>query len=162
MDQTKTKEYKEWKKKILDGSEPNSPLTREAREATIVIENIGWESVTNTNDQEPAACEADPICEAPAVIENISGESTTTTNEQEPSILEIAAQEILPTNPMSIQEMDEIVDRIIRELEEDDEIRDLVGNINSDDEGIEINIDTELDAVLEPFDYQLEVEGVDW
>ena len=61
--------------------------------------------------------------------------------------------------------MDRIVDEIIRDLERDDQVRELLDNIDEndeEDEGIEINIDTELRAIVEPFDYQVEVEGEDW
>ena len=34
--------------------------------------------------------------------------------------------------------------------------------LNDEDKGIGLNVDTELEAVVEPFDYQLEMEGVDW
>ena len=177
LDQTKTKEYRDWKKKILDGNQSESATGKtsdgnqsesdsacEAREAAVVIENICGEStVTTTNYQEPPA--------EPSILQ-IAAQELLPTNPitieemdeivAEPSILQIAAQELLPTNPMTIEEMDEIVGEIIRELEEDEQIRDLVPDISSDDEGIEINIDTELDAILEPFDYEIEVEGADW
>ena len=37
-----------------------------------------------------------------------------------------------------------------------------IAELNDEDKGIGLNVDTELEAVVEPFDYQLEMEGVDW
>ena len=91
--------------------------------------------------------------------------ATRDVEQYEPSILQIAAGELLPTDPISIENMDRIVDEIIRDLERDDQVRELLDNIDEndeEDEGIEINIDTELRAIVEPFDYQVEVEGEDW
>ena len=58
---------------------------------------------------------------------------------------------------------------MINELEQDEAVRELLNNeefvhphYQDEDEGIDLDIETELEAIVEPFDYQLEVEGVDY
>ena len=151
-DLTRSKEYKKWKRQTTDGSQSESGIVAE----------------TITRDQR--------FTEADIAAENISGESTATTGnfeepdaenmaEPTPSILQVAVQELLPASPITIENMDRIIDEIIRDLEQDEQIRDLMPDLQSDneeDEGIELNIESELNAIVEPFDYELEVEGVDW
>ena len=60
--------------------------------------------------------------------------------------------------------MDRIVQEIISELEQDQGVRDLLPYVQSDveeDEGIELNIETELGATVEPFDHELDMEGAE-
>ena len=153
-DLTRSKEYREWKRKLLDQSESATRETSDLDQS---------ESATRESSDANQSESDRETAEATVPIQNICAESTiATANCQEPSILQIAAEELLPI-PISIEEMDEVVEGIIRELEVDEQIRDLVAGLNSDDdEGIEINVDTELESILEPFDYELEVEGADW
>ena len=61
--------------------------------------------------------------------------------------------------------MDRIVQEIISELEQDQGVRDLLPYVQSDveeDEGIELNIETELGSIVEPFDHELDMEGAEW
>ena len=86
------------------------------------------------------------------------------TSEAGPSILEVASQGLIPDVSLDIENMDRIVNEIIAELEQDEQIRNLLPYIQSDveeDEGIELNIETELESIVEPFDYELD-EGVEW
>ena len=61
--------------------------------------------------------------------------------------------------------MDGIINDIINDLQRDEHIHAILNNqlvhpaYEDDDEGIGLNIDTELEAILEPFDFELEVEG---
>ena len=85
--------------------------------------------------------------------------------------MQIAAQDLLPFSP-EINDLDDRIDQIIQELQQDDDLRDylnaerngeLVQDLYEDeDEGIGLNVDTELQAIVEPFDFELEVEGEDW
>ena len=61
-------------------------------------------------------------------------------------------------------DVDGIINSIIHDLQEDDELRDILNNDDyvqahyiDEDEGIGLNLETELDAVIEPLD--LEEEG---
>ena len=96
-------------------------------------------------------------------IESIQPESDT--SEAGPSILELASQGLIPDVSLDIENMDRIVNEIIAELEQDQQIRDLLPFVQSDveeDEGIELNIETELAEIVQPFDCELDVEGSEW
>ena len=86
----------------------------------------------------------------------------------EPDILSVVVEEVLPQEPISIDDMDNIINDIINELQRDEHLHailhdDLVHPAYEDeDEGIGLNVDTELEAIVEPFDYELEVEGFDF
>ena len=100
-------------------------------------------------------------------------------NETEPdeagrSALSIALEETVPNDnfdigDLDIDQIDTIIQRVINELEEEEAVRDLLNdnqlvqpNYQDQDEGIDLDIDLELAAIIEPFDYQLEVEGLDY
>ena len=128
-------------------------------------EDIAAESISTQSEQSVTENIPEPTPDIVAETITTSGNFEQSVNETEPSILQIAAQELLPDSPITIENIDRIIDEIIHDLEQDEQVRDLVGNLQQDieeDEGIEINIDAELSAIVEPFDYQLEVEGVDW
>ena len=93
----------------------------------------------------------------------------------ESDILTAAVQEILSSANqinININEVDNIIEEIINDLEQDNAIRDLLNAENNgelvhpqyedEDEGIGLNVETELEAIFEPFDYKLEVEGFDF
>ena len=67
-------------------------------------------------------------------------------------------------NLISSDEADRIIDQIINDLQEDAALRNILDdefvrpNYEDEDEGIGLNVSTELEAITEPFDYQLEVE----
>ena len=131
------------------------------QEADIAAQSISTQSEQSVTENIP-----EPTPDIVAETITTSGNFEQFVNETESSsILQIAARKFLPDSPITIETIDRIIDEIIHDLEQDEQVRDLMGNIQQDieeDEGIEINIDTELSAIVEPFDYQLEVEGVDW
>ena len=142
--------------------EPTPDIVAETitQEADIAAQSISTQSEQSYTENIP-----EPTPDIVVETSTTSGNFEQFVNETEPSILQIAAQELLPDSPITIENIDRIIDEIIHDLEQDEQVRDLMGNLQEDieeDEGIEINIDTELSAIVEPFDYQLEVEGVDW
>ena len=73
--------------------------------------------------------------------------------------------EVILTDPIDISQLedaDNVINEIIRELEQDAEMRELLndGNdmVHDEDEGIALDYQTELEAIVESFDYQLEVD----
>ena len=185
IDFTKTREYRRWEAQINERIQTETHDEIVTLEAHVILENCLSKPTATTgkfgqSDTETATQEVDIAAETISKqldqtgTENIEStlnmftETVTATRDveqYEPSILQIAAGELLPTDPISIENMDRIVDEIIRDLERDEQVRELLDNINEndeEDEGIEINIDTELRAIVEPFDYQVEVEGEDW
>ena len=95
-------------------------------------------------------------------------------NEAEPplpsDLIQIASSDLIPDNPE--MELNIQIDEIIRELQQDDDLRELMNaerngdlvqpRYMDEDEGIGLNVDTELEAIFEPFDFQLEVEEAEW
>ena len=141
--------------------EPTPDIVAETitQEADIAAESISTQSEQSVTENIP-----EPTPDIVTETITTSGNFEQSVNGTEPSILQIAAQELLPDSPITIENIDRIIDEIIYDLEQDEQVRELVGNFQDieENEGIEINIDTELSAIVEPFDYQLEVEGVDW
>ena len=89
----------------------------------------------------------------------------------QPDILSGLVDESLPTNNViNPNEVDSIIDEILNELNHDDVIRNILGDddevvrpqYQDEDEGIGLNTEVELVNIIEPFDYQLEVEGFDF
>ena len=141
--------------------EPTPDIVAETitQEADIAAESISTQSEQSVTENIP-----EPMPDIVTETITTSGNFEQSVNGAEPSILQIAAQELLPDSPITIENIDRIIDEIIHDSEQDEQFHELVGNLQDieEDEGIEINIDTELSAIVEPFDYQLEVEGVDW
>ena len=80
------------------------------------------------------------------------------------NILQIAAKDLLPADP-EILDMNERIDEIIRELQQDPDLGDILNkriNEEEGDKGIELDVHAELEVDIEPFDYELEVELGDW
>ena len=154
-DLTKTRTYKKWKNELLnhESTEPED------------------ESDTTDNQTEPAEPDTTDNQTEPA-------EPDTTDNQidpAEPDVLTATIQETLSpvVNEINIDinEVDNIIEQMINELEQDDAIRDLLNQNNDElvhphyqyeDEGIGLNVETELEDILEPFDYNLEVEGFEF
>ena len=86
------------------------------------------------------------------------------------NILEMAGEGLLPTSPANMDDVDNIIAEIIHGLEQDDAVRNILNNDDEfvqphyvdEDEGIGLNVETELEAIVETFDYDLEVEGFDF
>ena len=58
-----------------------------------------------------------------------------------------------------IPDVDNVIDGIIADLERDDQMREILNGdiVQQDDEGIALDYETELEAIVESFDYELEV-----
>ena len=70
---------------------------------------------------------------------------------------------------MDINHIDNIIEQVINELEREEAVRELLNNnelvhphYQDQDEGIGLDVESELESILEPFDYELEVEGIDY
>ena len=116
---------------------------------TTTGDDEGGEQTTelNENDIETAAIEN---AFDPELVENV---------------IEMAAIENeLNLDDGDFMDVDNIINSIIRDLQEDDELRDILNNDDhvqahyiDEDEGIGLNLETELEAAIEPLD--LEEEG---
>ena len=70
---------------------------------------------------------------------------------------------MLYTTTSEIDNADNVIDEIVRELERDAAVREILDDnmddnmVQNDDEGIALDYETELDAIVEPLDYELEL-----
>ena len=92
----------------------------------------------------------------------------------EPDTLSTVFDEILPVDVVNVSEAENIIDEIINDLEQDGIIQDLLNEyqVNAmndqlvqpqyldEDEGIGLNLETE--DIIEPFNYEMEVEPFDF
>ena len=150
-DLTKTSTFRKWKKQFLKQEPGESELE---------------------DEQENLAVEADRTEPFVARVEDLPVE----TDRPELDMLSTVVQETLPGgNYVNINEaanVDNIIQQIINDLEQDEAIQDILNqpvddelvqpNYQEEDEGIGLNVETELEAIIEPFDYNLEVEGFDF
>ena len=160
-DLTKTREYKRWK----------TELTKDESSESGEDNDTGPATATRT---ESTTARAEPMQDiAEIAVEPTTAtrtESTTVRAEPMQDILQIAAEGLLPDSPEIRNDIDNIIDDIIRDLRQEDALGAILDNDDDlvqphymdEDEGIGLNVETELDAIIEPFDYELEVEGLDF
>ena len=164
-DLTKTKEYKRWKNEMTNDESNESGEDNDTEPTTVTttepIQDIGEIAAEPTT-----VTTTEPIQD----IGEIAAEPTAvTTTEPVQNILQIAAEGLIPDSPEIRNDIDNIIDDIIMDLQQDDALRAILDNDDfvqphymDEDEGIGLNAETELDAIMEPFDYELEVEGFDF
>ena len=163
-DLTKTKTYKAWKKRQLncedieqenqqqDETEPTQPSEQENQQQD---ETEPTQPSEQENQQQD---ETEPT--QPSQAEN-----------QRDILAEALGEPLSPNNieRLDIDELDNMVQRVIDELEQDESVRNLLNDqellhphYRDEDEGIDLDVEIELEAIVEPFDYQVEVEGLDY
>ena len=145
--------------------------TKRQRQRTWIGNNSNGTRRRTWTEAEPESAEQDRAEPSDNEADN---EVIRSDNEAEPpsasDILQIAASDLIPANPE--MDLDMRIDEIIRDLQQDPDLRDLLNaerngelvhpQYMDEDEGIGLNVDTELEAVIEPFDFELEVEGAEW
>ena len=162
-DLTKTKEYKRWKSNIINDTENEKEPESEAAEQVRELSD-------NESDDEANEADNEAGNEADVEADNKAGNGADNEAELPSDILQIAASDLIPGSPEI--ELNDRIDQIIRELQQDDDLREFLNaerngdlvhpRYEDEDEGIGLNVDTELQAIIEPFDFELEVEGGDW
>ena len=183
-DLTKTKEYKRWKNQTTNDDESSNDNETEPAYKRWKNQPTNDDESTDDNETGPASTstrqnssdnniiETEPASTAKQNSSDNETEPATTSEEPVQNILQIAAEDLIPDSPEIRNDIDNIIDDIVRELQQDGDIRDLLNaemngelvqpHYMDEDEGIGLNVDTELEAIFEPFDYELEVEGEDW
>ena len=180
---TKTKDYKTWKKQTLatneSSDEDKEPITTEP--ITTATEPITTAKTTEpittamttepiTTATEPITTATEPITSAATRIETVAeGDRANNIGDENENIFEIAMEGHLPDTLENRDEMDDIINNIIRELQQDEDLRNIMHDDElvqphymDEDEGIGLNVESELEAILEPFDFDVEVEGFDY
>ena len=172
-DLTKTTTYKAWKKRQLncEGSKPEiEPSKAEIGPAEPSEAEIGPPEPSEAEIGPPEPSEAEIGPAEPSEAEIGPAEPSEAENNHIDILAEALEEPLSPgINNIDIDQLDNMIQQIINELEQDQAVRDLVNNeglvnphYQDEDEGIDLDIETELEAIIEPFDYQLEVEGVDY
>ena len=174
-DLTKTSTYKKWKRQQMRCEASDDETTE-----TELTQNESETEIGPAEPVEPENEHAEPENEHPDVLTAALQETVEPENEhaepenEHPDVLTAALQETFPPDidNIDINEANDIIQRLIYEFEQDEALRGLLNNENNDelvhplyqddDEGIVLDVVTELEAVIEPFDYELEVEGVDF
>ena len=157
-DLTKTRTFKKWKKEVLS----NEPSESETEAGDQIDDQIETRTELNIN-------------EADSINDQIE------TRTDEPDILTATVREMLSPAEINkadngtelsidINQVNNVIQEIINDFEQDEALRGLLNDPNDlvhphyedDDEGIGLNVETELEDIVEPFDYNLEVEGFDF
>ena len=141
-DLTRTSTYKKWKRRQLNCEASDTETTE-----TETTE-------TETKPTEPFEPEAEI-----APPEHV--ESQAEPENEYPDILTMAVQETLPPDNIDINQLDNRIQQIIDELEQNDALRGLFNEdqlVQDADEGIALDVESELEAIIEPFDFELEVD----
>ena len=176
-DLTKTNEFKQWKNDILDGDTSGDDSEKESDSETGQGKTVQQETVSEQQETPVDNTEADNTEADDPEADNTEADDPQPNNTEQDeldsavNLIQLAGQDLLPLNP-ELNDLDDRIDQIIRELQEDNDLRDYLNaerngelvhaSYEDDDEGIGLNVDTELEGVLEPFDFELEVEGEDW
>ena len=117
-----------------------------------------------SSDDEPAEAESNMLSAEQIQPEPVEAES---------NMLSAAAEGLFPpdnvdVNDLDIDQIDNIIQQVINELETDEAARRVLNDdeivhpqYKDQDEGIGLDVQSELNAILEPFDYS-EAEGFDF
>ena len=160
-DLTKIREFKRWKKHqqeamnetLEDPIETGSPTQQQPLEDPV--------ETGSPTQQQPLE---DPVETGSSTQQPLEGPSQIDLPQQD--ILTVAAGEILQENEIpeiNVDDVDRIIENIIHDLNaimQDDEL--VQPHYVEEDEGIGLNVNTELEGIIEPFDYALEVEVFDF
>ena len=108
-DLTKSKEFKKWKKEATDEEfHKNFAVTESISGITETIKSPGEPTTATTESfREPTAATVDSI-------ESVT-ESITVATPAEQDILQVAAQDLIPSSPVIVNNIDDIIDDIIRD-----------------------------------------------
>ena len=154
---TKTKEYKLWKTGIVNNQDSEDEHSE------------GGDNNLTESDGEIQSTEQAATMPTEQIDE---GETTPESAQAAQNILQEASKGLNFANVDNFDSVDDIINEIIIDLQQDDVLREYLNAERNDeilrphyeeeDEGIGLNVETELEAITEPFDYELEVELEEW
>ena len=152
----KTKEFKNWKKKTIEQSFESDGIRAVVTDVSEVSEESTDGEVTEFSSEESTSGEVTEFSSE----ESTAGEVTEFSSEESTSgeVTEFSSEEStagdleFSSDPETINEL---INGIVRDLERDALVDQL---LNDNDEGIGLDYQTELDSIVESFDYELEVE----
>ena len=172
-DLTKTKTFKRWRSQQRTAQndeydESNEDNNNNNNNTEPSISSTSSSSTLSSIITRPPSVEQS----LPHAEDNTGSETDGEDNDQQPpqqNILTGAGVELLPGDPLTVDDAEDIIDEIIRELNQDDAMRNIfndddnemvVPHYAEEDEGIGLNVEIELDDIIEPLD--LELEGFDF
>ena len=164
-----TKTFKDWKR-------ANEGNPKALNILSVAVTEISGEYVTGEQpDVASLESEQSVASEQPDVA---SLESEQSVASEQPDVASLESEQLVLASLESEQpdvaslggegangivDIERQIDQIVNELIQEEELRGVLEMENDDDdEGIEISVWHELAMDIEPFDYELEVEGVDW
>ena len=148
IDLRKTEMFKQWKAENKKEANTVDVLSLAIKETIEASEN----NIENSNNENNVDCENETTAGNQWASDN---ENETTASEDEASEGNYWGQD---EGMLAAQRVDELVNQMIM----DDEIRQILNTEPEKDEGIELNIEEELELDIEDFDYRLEVELNNW
>ena len=148
IDLRKTEMLKQWKAENKKEANTVDVLSLAIKETIEASEN----NIENSNNENNVDCENETTAGNQWASDN---ENETTASEDEASEGNQWGQD---EGMLAAQRVDELVNQMIM----DDEIRQILNTEPEKDEGIELNIEEELELDIEDFDYRLEVELNNW
>ena len=170
-DLTKTKAYKKWKNEYIANKETCQDIETSNDEQcrSCQVDSTSSQDV-ESNDELCCSYQPDstPVEDQPDQDLPVNNPTETPEEANEIDILSATVEEILPQNSMDINDVNNIINDIINELQQDPDIQNIFEDqlvqpqYEDEDEGIGLNVQSELEAIVEPFDYNLEVEGFDF
>ena len=141
----RTSTFKAWKKAVIEETFREDGVLAKVTDLIEPSDEDSASEFFNNNDQ----VESTPIDGSRDILSAAMNEA-------------LAGQHLLDID--EIQNVDNIIAEIISDLERDDAMQEILagdgdGEVQyNDDEGIALDYETELQAIVEPFDYQLEVD----
>ena len=187
-DLTKSKTFKRWRRDVEQESEQETSEPDAAAVPIVNIKEVDVipdaatdsESTSQQEAAEPDATavpivnikEVDVIPDAATDSESTSQQEAAEPDATAVPIVNINEIDVIPDAaavPILNINVGHLIDQIINELEQDDAARDILNQMDDnellrphyedEDEGIGLNVETELEGIVEPFDYALEIEG---
>ena len=181
-DLTKTNEFKKWKKGIQKQQTSDQAIETAPTTETITKNQRHKEQETSEEDRLTETDVENEPTETPEAAAELTPESTpeptaelTPESTAEPAaelteesttvqnIISMAAEDLIPVSPYNPDNFENIISDIINELQQDDNLHQILNEdyvhprYEDDDEGIELNVEVELEGIIEPLD--LEAEG---
>ena len=148
----KTSTFRDWKKATIKQSLQKDGVLSETTFPQNEQETEADEDTTSEFGDEEQGRDEQPQDQTESV-QAVGGILSELVNEM------VSDQQLVEVD--QIGEVDNIVDEIIAELEVNEAIHGILNNgdddVQQDDEGIALDFQTELEAVIEPFDFELEV-----
>ena len=160
---TRTKTFRDWMR--ANEASPSDILSTVIRETfgqdymeAVNTENEGDEAVNTENEGDEAVSTENEGDEA-VNIENEGDEAANIKNEGDDEAVNTENEGDQAANVLD--DIEGQVDGIMNELMQDEEFRNLL-NPEPEDEGIEMTLFDDIVFDIEPFDFDVEVEGYDW